>query len=328
MSINAVSLFSGCGGFDIGAQRNGINILWANDVNKNVQLTYQRNFPQTEFRLGDIRQIAKSSIPEADLLIGCYPCQGFSNAAWRKWKNRDRDLRANQDNYLFLEFTKSIPYVNPKFVFIENVPGLKSAENGYFFKAQEEALIGSGYTVYSSKLKAHEFGVPQTRQRIFFVGVRNDLQYEYKFPAAQHGPGKLPYQTMHDTILHLPEWPTGDYLETQFHGHYLTRNRKKAWDECSYTIVADCDHVTLHPMGAPMKKIGKDQWVLQGTTNRRLSWRECSILQSFDETFEPAGNLTAKYLQIGNAVPPRVAELLVKPVVDWIKQQNGSIDPT
>ena len=112
---------------------------------------------------------SKHDLPETELLVGCYPCTRFSNAAWRRWSECDkRDLLANPDNFLLLEFIKAIPSVNPKFVFIENVKGLKASAKGYFFKAQREALEASGYTVYSTHLDAKDYGLPQSLETYLY----------------------------------------------------------------------------------------------------------------------------------------------------------------
>ncbi|MEM7115137.1 MAG: DNA (cytosine-5-)-methyltransferase [Chloroflexota bacterium] len=324
MCASLVSLFSGCGGFDIGAKDAGATVLWANDKNKDAGKTYKKYLPEVDFQLGDITKIDKSQMPNADILAGCYPCQGFSQAAWRKVKkNQERNLFENPNNYLFLEFVDSIQYVCPKFVFIENVKGLKSSVNGWFFQAQKEMLELAGYTVFSSELNACDFGAPQSRKRIFIVGIRNDIPLEYKFPTPTHGMlANKPYYSQQEAISHLPEWPKGEFEEVSFHGHYLTRNRKKDWKTYSYTVVAHSHHVTLHPMGDAMEKVGKDHWRLVGNQNRRFSWQECGILQTFDENFEPAGNLKSKYRQIGNAVPPIFGKLLVRPVIDYLSNLN------
>lgn len=324
-AVTAVSLFSGCGGFDMGATQAGVKILWANDINKHAGATYRKYFPNVEFRQGDIRKIPKSALPQADILIGCYPCQGFSDGARRRWKEQEepRDLFDNVDNYLYKEFVRSIPYVRPKFIFIENVRGLKSSAKGWFFRAQREALEQAGYIVYDTSLNTRNYGIPQSRQRIFIVGVRKDIAFTYAFPSVTHGPDRQhPFRSQQDVIAGLPEWPRGEYQEAPFHGHFLTRCRKMAWIKPSYTIVAHSHHVPLHPMGEPMEKLGKDLWELRGTDNRRLSWRECGVLQSFSENFEPEGPLDAKYLQIGNSVPPRMGELLMAPVVGFLRSQN------
>lgn len=321
MAITAVSLFSGCGGFDLGAKKAGVQILWANDINPQAAATYQKYLPEVEFKLGDIRTFDKKQLPEADLLIGCYPCQGFSTAAWRRWRERSqRNLLDNPNNFLFLEFVQVIPQVKPKFVFIENVRGLESSVKGHFLQAQKESLENAGYVVFAQRLNAKNYGVPQSRNRIFIVGVREDITYKYVFPEPTHGPNcQSPYLTQAKAIGGLPMWPLGEFEDIWFHGHYLTRNRKKHWDSYSYTIVAHSHHVPLYPMGEPMIKVGKDHWALQGSINRRLSWRECALLQSFHKDFEPEGTLAAKYAQIGNAVPPLMGELIVEPVVQFLK---------
>lgn len=322
MPTTAVSLFSGCGGFDLGATRAGVQILWANDIDRHAAATYRKYFPDVDFWLEDIWDVGMDVLPQADILIGCYPCQGLSAAAWRKWRTRSkRDLLKNPENYHFLAFMRAIPHVEPQFVFIENVGGLQSSAQGYFFRAQKEMLELIGYRVLSDKLNARDYGAAQSRDRVFIVGVRGDLGYEYRFPTKTHGPGRLHhYRTQWDAIGGMPMWPTGEFEEIRFHGHYVTRNRKRPWHMPSYTIVAHSHHVPLAPWGEPMVKLRKDTWALQGTINRRLSWRECAHLQSFGD-FEPSGNLKAKYAQIGNAVPPLMGELLVRPAVRFIEEE-------
>jgi DNA (cytosine-5)-methyltransferase 1 len=321
MPITAVSLFSGCGGFDLGARRAGVDILWANDVNQHAAATYRKYFPNVTFIHNDITALNKHQLPRADLLIGCYPCQGFSDGARRRYRGQEpRDYFANENNFLYQQFVEAIPHVQPKIIFIENVKGLRSSVNGWFFNAQKQALEKVGYLTYVEKLNAKDYGLPQSRERIFIVGVRQDIDFEYVFPTPTHGPGRsLPYQSQAQAIGHLPRWPIGEFETKAFHGHYLTRNRKRPWDSYSYTIVAHSGHIPLHPLGESMQKVGTDAWTLCGEENRRLSWRECGLLQSFDESFEPEGPLSAKYMLIGNAVPPVFAQHIVQPAVTFLE---------
>lgn len=172
-------------------------------------------------------------------------------------------------------------------------------------------------------LHAIDYGLPQDRKRVFIVGVRNDIseKFTYEFPHPIYGPGLLPYHTLRDAIYDMPRYPTGEFDESPFHGHYLTRNRKKIWDAPSYTIVAHCGHVPLHPDGEPMIKIGKDEWCLQGDFNRRLSWRECARLQGLPDNIAPSGGLKDKYRVIGNAVPPIFAKTIISPIIEYEKQK-------
>lgn len=323
-TLTAISLFSGCGGFDWGASRAGLKILWANDIDKTAASAYCSLFPGVDFHLGDIRNVC--SFPASDILIGCYPCTGFSVAARRRWRGdiangvEKRDLTKCKGNFLYLEFMRVLNETHPKYFFVENVRGMLSASNGWFFNEQIHGFKTAGYKVKFNLLKAADFGAAQARQRIFIVGVRSDIaqQYSYTFPSPTHGPGALmPYNTMRKSIGDLPLWPEGEFCNAPFHGHYLTRNRKRPWDSISYTIVADADHVPLHPGGLPMKKTGKDAWALQGTFNRRLSWRECARLQGLPDHIAPQGSLDEKYKVIGNAVPPFLGEAIVAPIVKY-----------
>jgi DNA (cytosine-5)-methyltransferase 1 len=139
--------------------------------------------------------------------------------------------------------------------------------------------------------------------------------YKYEFPNPTHGEGLLPSLTLRDVISDMPEWPKGEYCEIPFHGHYLTRNRKRSWDQPSYTIVAHADHVPLHPMGQSMVFVEADRWALQGRKNRRLSWRECVEIQGLPSVVLPTGSLKHKYKVIGNAVPPVFGNALIAPLV-------------
>jgi len=317
--ITAVSLFSGCGGFDWGVSQSGVKIIWANDINKYAAQSYKTILPDVNFRIGDVRDFF--TFPEADILIGCYPCTGFSIAARRKAKGTTtRDLMQTDGNFLYKEFLRALLQVNPKYFFVENVHGMMSAINGWFFQQQIDGFKKLGYLPKYDLLRATDYGAPQDRKRIFIVGVRNDIseQFIYEFPKPTYGPGTgKPYITMKDVLSGLEPWPKDEFSTEVFHGHYLTRNRKRLWGEPSFTIVAHYAHIPLHPMGKPMIRIGKDNWELQGRRNRRLSWKECRILQCLPESLEPDCDLKHKYMVIGNAVPPIFAKILLEPVMNY-----------
>ncbi|QDK77155.1 DNA (cytosine-5-)-methyltransferase [Spirosoma sp. KCTC 42546] len=318
--LTAVSLFSGCGGFDFGASKAGIKVIWANDVDKTAALAYKSLLPDVDFVQGDIRKVL--DFPKADVLIGCYPCTGFSLAARRKWHEReDRNLQHIEGNFLYREFIRAIDYVRPKYLFIENVGGMTSADGGWFFKQQLEGLRDKGFVVKHHMLHSEKFGLAQTRKRVFLVGVHKDIAesgFTYNFPTATHGEKLLPLQTMYDVLNGVETNIETDVCNNPFHGHYLTRNRKRSWNDPSFTIVATDSHVPLHPAGEPMVKVGKDNWALQGQINRRLSWKECAIIQGFPvDKLKFDAPLTQKYKVIGNAVPPNFGYAIVKPVVEY-----------
>jgi len=316
--LTIVSMFSGCGGFDLGAKQTGTEIIWANDIDSYAGIAYKTLLPEAEFVLGDVRNIKE--FPKADILIGCYPCTGFSLGARRRWHDlQERNLRANKNNFLYREFLRALRQIRPKYFFVENVKGMTSAEDGWFFERQLGGFRRHGYKVKWAQLNACDYGVPQSRKRVFIVGVRNEkgaMKYEFSNPT--HGPnGIKPHISLRDVIGDMERWPHGDYFDYPFHGHFLTRNRKRSWDEVSYTIVADAHHVPLHPMGKPMVFIAKDLWTLQGRSNRRLSWRECAYIQGLPPRIFSKIGLVEKYRVIGNAVPPALGKVLLEPVVNF-----------
>jgi len=321
-SLTAVSIFSGCGGFDWGAVQAGVNIIWANDNNPYASEAYRSLFPDVDFHEGDIRKIKK--FPKADILIGCYPCTGFSEAAKRRAADmkKRRNLKDNDGNYLYREFLRALRQVKPKFLFVENVRGMLSASDGWFLKRQMENYRRHGFQMKIETLFANDYGVAQERCRVFLVGIHRSVKnFEYEFPKPTHGPDqKHPWRTLRDVLGQMATQPDDDYWRKDFHGHYLTRNRKRRWNQVSYTIVAHASHVPLHPQGWRMVCVGKDKFKLRGASNRRLSWRECAAIQELPSHIQVPGTLMAKYRVVGNAVPPPLAKALLKPVVSYMRK--------
>jgi len=317
-TITAISLFSGCGGFDWGAARAGVEILWANDIDEHAAAAYQLVLPNVTFVLDDVRNI--SAFPSADLLIGCYPCTGLSLAARRRWKqNATRNLDEAEGNFLYWSFLRALKQVRPRYFIVENVVGMVTAGNGWFFDEQIRKFSGAGYRVAYAILNAGDYGVAQSRKRVFIVGLRKDIKdFVYTFPLTTHGPKRqVPYVTLRDVLGDMTTLPDDSYYDGSFHGHYLTRNRKRGWDQLSYTIVANGHHTPLHPSGSPMTFVRKDTWQLQGDINRRLSWRECAVIQGLPSNAIPSGDLFDKYRVIGSAVPPLFGERLIDPIIQY-----------
>ncbi len=341
--MKTISLFSGCGGMDIGAERSGAEVIWANDTMPEAGQTYASQFPTVEFVGGSITEVR--SFPSADLVVGGYPCQSFSLGGNRRPEDDKR-------TELYQEFARVVDQVNPKFFVAENVKGLKSVAGGKWLRDQLalfESLGSYGYNVNWNLLQAEEYGVPQKRKRVFIVGVRKDLGVHYHFSEPTHGKpadalkrGLKEHESHGDALLGLPLWPTGEFYERPHdpEGHwswyYMSRNRKAKWDGPAFTVVANLRHTTLHPAGPVMKLTWSDlengwkqRWDfadeyehLDGHPERpkleeprRLSWRESAAIQTFPRGFEPAGNLMRKFEQIGNAVPPRLAEAVLQPLI-------------
>ncbi|MCB1945725.1 MAG: DNA cytosine methyltransferase [Thauera sp.] len=327
----AVSLFSGCGGSDAGVIAAGFDVVMANDIIAYARDAYLANLPKTDYVLGDVAKIEDSAFPSAELLVGCYPCQGFSQGG-----AREADRRINT---LYLEFARALRAIQPKAFIAENVSGLRRSTYKHLLDDQIVQFSSAGehgYDVVWQELKAHEYGVPQERKRLVIVGIRRDLGVRYGFPAPTHGPSAdQPYLTIGKALEGLPEWPEGEYCDDPFHWYYLSRNRRRGADEISKTIVSHMRHMPLHPVSPSLKRIHTDKWEFEeDKPARRFSYREAARLQGFtgkylkhggDFVFPEActhasgqeGNLLRyRYKVIGNAVPPPLFEAVAKALPD------------
>lgn len=186
MDYKIVSLFSGCGGLDLGFEWAGFHSILSSDIDENCQKTFATNFPEVPFLCGDLSDFQKEDFDniiknqEVDVIIGGPPCQGFSLAN----KNRNK---VNEDprNKLFYEFVKTIHWYNPKAFVMENVKGLLSMQSGKVIQQIQYEFENAGlfgYEVRTKVLKASDFGVPQSRERVIIIGIRKDLGLIPEFP--------------------------------------------------------------------------------------------------------------------------------------------------
>lgn len=186
----------------------------------------------------------------------------------------------------------------------------------HLLQDQFKVFTEAGYKVKSQVLNASHYGVPQDRKRIFIVGVRDDLGVDYEFPTPTHGEGLKPFTTIRDAIGHLPEWPEGEFYDSDFHWYYLSRNRRQGWEQISKTIVANPRHMPLHPMSPELEKLGPDKWrFVNEKRARRFSYREAALLQGFNDLYFPetaAASMNMKYTVVGNAVPPPLFEVVAR----------------
>lgn len=345
--INVLSLFSGCGGLDLGFELAGLaavigeeeamtafsnreryenareqsifHTIYTNDLFKEANETYALNFPEHHFQHGvDIRKVR--NFPKADLVIGGFPCPGFSEAGPR--------LLDDERNFLYIHFIRAITQAKPAIFVAENVKGMLTLGKGEVIKQISEDFAAAGYRVQYKLLNARDYGVPQLRERVFIVGVRNDLAFTYPYPTPTHGDGLIPYVTLRDVIGELEANP-GPYFTGSYSSIYMSRNRKKRWDDQSFTIQASGRQAPLHPGGLPMEHVGKDQWKFadDDLNPRRLSIKEIARIQTFPDwyQFSDGGNMTAsensrldkQYKQIGNAVPVLLAKAVAAPIAEW-----------
>jgi DNA (cytosine-5)-methyltransferase 1 len=304
--LKAVSLFSGCGGSDLGLAKAGFEVVMANDILEYARDFYQANLPETDYVLGDVREIEK--FPMAQLLVGCYPCQGYSQGGARE---AHRGI-----NYLFKEFGRALRSIKPKAFIVENVSGLTRADNQALFQQQLRNFRQAGYLVEWKILDASEFGVAQERKRVIIVGIQSRYGIRFEFPKATHGPdAENPFITIRDALFGLPDWPDGEFNTEAFHWYYMSRDRRRDWDQMSKTIVSRARHMPLHPISPPLKRIGPDKFeFIDDRPARRFSYREAARLQGFGEqlTFPETFGMHSRYTVIGNAVPPPLFEAVAK----------------
>jgi DNA (cytosine-5)-methyltransferase 1 len=203
--LKVVSLFAGCGGKDLGFRQAGFDIVWANDVEPAACATYRRNFGP-HILSADIGKVSSESIPAADIVIGGFPCQGFSIVGTRRLDDHR--------NFLYREMKRVIHDKRPAFFVAENVRGLLNMAKGKVIQAMVAEFRELGYEVDYRLLNARDFGVPQLRERVFIIG--NRLGLPNPFPIPTHGPkaerkaqqmsllsrerGLLPYRTLRDAI--------------------------------------------------------------------------------------------------------------------------------
>lgn len=305
MKPRAISLFSGCGGSDLALQRAGFDIVWANDIWDVACQTYRDNIKNPRIRVGNIRNFR--SFPRADLLVGCYPCQGYSQAGKRNWHE--------SINFLYREFDRVLRSVRPRAFVAENVNGMAYGASRKLLENQLCRYRMAGYRVKWSVLNARDFGVAQHRRRVFLVGIRSDLNFEYAFPDPTHGPHRRRrLVTQRDVLIGLPRWPVGEFNAEPLHWYYLSRKRRMPWGKQSPCIVGHWRHVPLHPLSPALRRIHTDKWVFtRNGPARRLSYKECALLQGFPRSFKwERGNARDRFQMVGNAVPPPLFRAVIR----------------
>ena len=306
---NLLSLFSGCGGLDLGFELAGLkavmgekvmeaafadkkvfdeninnnvfNTIYVNDIFDEARETYAQNAGKYIYMdKSDIRKIKE--FPKADIVLGGFPCPGFSEAGPR--------LVDDKRNFLYLHFIRCLMQSKPKIFVAENVKGMMTLGKGEVFKQIVQDFAAAGYTIYHKLLNSAEYGVPQIRERVILVGVRNDIDFEYVHPEATHGygvEGLKEVVTLRDAIGDLEDNP-GDYFTGSYSTIFMSRNRKKLWTQPSFTIQASGRQAPIHPAGEPMVNVGKDKYIFSDgeENNRRLSAKEIARIQTFPDWYE------------------------------------------
>jgi len=327
------ALFAGAGGLDLGFKQAGFAIPWANEFDKCIWSSYERNFPETELDRRSITDIAPEDIPAVEGFIGGPPCQSWSEAG----SARGIDDKRGQ---LFWEYIRLLKDKRPLFFLAENVSGILFNRHNSAFKAILEAFTYLGYNVSYGLLNASHYGVPQDRERVIIVGYRTELGGFFRPPE-----GSPEKPSLHQAIFDLAgkEVPAlannhsnprtrvlnHEYMVGGFSSMYMSRNRVRAWDEPSFTIQAGGRHAPLHPQAPKMTKIEKDKWSFQSQAERlyrRLSIRECARIQTFPDDYEFVYDKVADgYKMIGNAVPVEFARRLANQILEDVTRADVNL---
>lgn len=320
-SLKVASLFCGCGGTDVGLlggfdflgeayEKNPMEIVYANDIEESACRIFEDNFGVVPDRR-DIRTVPASEIPEIDLLTGGFPCQSFSIVA----QNPKRLGYKDERGMLFFEMCRILREKQPKCFIAENVKGLLSANKGEAFPLIISEFEKSGYQVTHKLINAAAFGVPQKRERVIIVGIRNDLGFKYTFP---------------DDILDERNYAVlGSVVENQVDEKYFFSERavqgmRAAKRDMNKGRAQDLNK-PCNTVGSHLAKVSlnsTDPVLLDNGRYRRFTPREVARIQSFPETFKLSGVEGAQYRALGNAIPPVMFWYIAHQLCELLRENN------
>lgn len=359
---NLIDLFCGCGGFSKGFQQAGYNIRLGIDLWKDATVTYKYNFPKAVVLNEDIvtvdgkriLEITNMHKDEVDVIIGGPPCQGFSVSGKR--------LIDDERNKLYKNFVRIVSELQPKVFVMENVPGLVRLFNGAFGPQVMEDFVNIGYQVKMKILSSDNYGVPQKRVRVIFVGVRNDIaeKVEFEYPTPTTGPGSgNPAITCEEAISDLdfvPDdiaYPEEIAYELLPLSSYQVKMRDGSSTLLNHSITVHTEKtksiIAMVPDGGNYKDLPKKLWSTRKVhiawtrmnskkpcftidtghnhqfhyrANRVPTVRESARIQSFPDSFKFIGIKTSQLKQVGNAVPPLMAEAIAESVAKVLERSE------
>jgi len=305
--MKILSLFSGAGGLDLGLIQAGNEVVWANDFDEYAVETYKKNIGK-HIICDDIKNVDASTLPDADVVVGGFPCQGFSMANMQRAIDDER-------NFLYRFFYNTIKIKQPKFFIAENVKGILSLGKGEVIKQIVSDFKNAGYIVNVTLVNMADYGVPQSRQRVIIIGQNKTLGEEllFKFPTKTHSKdgdeNTEKWVSIKQTIDDMPNPDAPNSFLNHVCSSYkvafrnFTGHRQTDPDKPSPTILA--------------RGNGKGGVcaIPHYNGNRRLSIRESARIQTFPDSFEFVGTMGACYRQIGNAVPVLFAKQLGKELI-------------
>lgn len=311
-----ISLFSGCGGLDLGFIMEGFKSVWANDNYSPACKTYLENIGE-EIVEGDVADFDFNKIPNADLILGGFPCQDFSMIWKRGGINTDR-------GNLYKYFVDAVKAKSPRAFVAENVRGLLSANDGKAMRqiVEDFSNINGGYRVYANLYNFADYGVPQLRERVLIIGIRDDIPFKFEKPIPTHssenyvtagealnGVEKVPHNQEHQNIAKK----TAERLKRIPEGGNFADIPK----DSPYYVKGMISHVyrKLHrnkPSTTIIAKGGGGTWGYHYEEPRSLTNRERARIQTFPDDFIFYGTFGEIRAQIGNAVPPTGVRLVAR----------------
>lgn len=317
--MQIISLFSGCGGLDLGFEKAGFDIPIANEFDKTIWDTFKINHPKTKLIEGDIRNIKEEDFPdEVDGIIGGPPCQSWSEAGSLKGIDDER-------GQLFFDYIRILKSKQPKFFLAENVSGMLANRHSEAVKNIVSMFEDCGYNVSITLVNAKDYGVAQERKRVFYIGFRKDLNIKFNFPkgSTENDSDKI---TLKDIIWDLKDTAVpaleknkhnpqainnNEYFTGAYSPIFMSRNRVKQWNEQAFTVQASGRQCQLHPQAPKMVKYGKNDYRFAKNYEnlyRRMTIREIARVQGFPDDFKFIyTNTNDAYKMIGNAVPVNLA---------------------
>lgn len=313
-----VSLFSGSGGMDLGFEKAGFSVVWANDVNHWACQTFRKNF-SGKICEASIADIKNKDVPDCDVITGGFPCQDFSMI----WKRMG--IKSERGN-LYRHFVHIVVAKQPKMFVAENVKGLLSANNGKAVTQIVNDFAKTGYKVDVYPVNFADYGTPQLRERVLIIGVREDIDKDFELPKPTHTPEN--YITAKEALKNVKEVrfnnehqqikpstisklrlipPGGNFSDIPKNSPHYVKGmishvyRRLHPDQPSTTIIAGG---------------GGGTWGYHYKDPRALTNRERARLFGYPDNFEFIGSITEVRRQIGNSVPPAG----IKPIARAIKR--------
>ena len=355
--LTCLDLFCGCGGLSLGFRDAGFNVVAGIDAWTDALVTHKKNLPDALTVNADLFTYspnefsANTGLSNIDVIVGGPPCQGFSIAGKR--------IVDDQRNKLYKSFVDFVAFYKPKAFVMENVPNLLSLAGGAVRDAIMDDFAKIGYKVVFKILTASDYGAPQNRRRVFFVGLKSSISNNFEFPIAEFGTKSNPYVTCEDAISDLDF--IGDTKLLSEVSEYKHPPLSKYQEQIRTGSTCLLNHVaTVHteqtrriiamvPDGGNYKDLPKELWNTRKvhiawtrmssnkpcftidcghnhhfhySANRVPTVREAARIQSFPDTFEFVGIKTSQLKQVGNAVPPLLAKAVAKNLLKALRKDK------